>query len=110
MHKAKRLFAVAACSLTVAGLGAGSALAGEITGSGKWIAGSESAPLNGKSFCAYSGLNDNYVLGNPLPDEDGFTQTQNWGSLSREARAFLTSIGQNPGLACNPTRTTFGEG
>jgi hypothetical protein len=117
MHKAKRLFAVAACSLTVAALGAGSALAGEITGSGKWIAGSEAAPLNGNSFCAYSGLNDNYVLGNLktdadgnlLPDADGFTHNQNWGHVSKEDRAFLTSIGLNPGMACNPNKTTFGE-
>ena len=109
MSKPKRLFAVLACSLTVAALSAGSALAGEITGNGKWIAGSETAPLNGKSPCAFSGLNDNYVLGNPVPDEDGFTHTQNWGQAGQEARAFLTSIGLNPGIACNPTRTTFGE-
>ena len=110
MLKAKRLFAVAACSFAVAALGAGSAFAGEITGNGKWIAGSEAAPLNGNSPCAYSGLNDNYVLGNPVPDADGFTHTQNWGSLSKDARAFLTTIGFNPGIACNPTKTTFGEG
>ncbi len=105
MHKAKRLFAVAACSLTVAALGAGSAFAGEITGNGKWIAGSEAAPLNGKSDCAYSGRNDNSVLGNPLPDADGFTRTQSWGQLPKEAREFLTSIGSNPGIACNPSKS-----
>ena len=109
MSKAKRLFAVLACSLTVVALSAGSALAGEITGNGKWIAGSETAPLKGNSPCAYSGLNDNYVLGNPVPDADGFTHTQNWGQAGQEGRAFLTSIGLNPGIACNPTKTTFGE-
>lgn len=82
----------------------GSAFAGEITGSGKWIAGSEDAALHGTSSCAYSVLNDNFVLGHPLPDEDGFTRTQAWGQLDRTARAFLTSIGVSPGSACNPTR------
>jgi hypothetical protein len=109
MHRAKRLLVVGACGLAVAALGAGSAFAGEITGNGKWIAGSETAPLKGKSPCAFSGLNDNYVLGNPLPDEDGFTHTQNWGQAGQEGRAFLTGLGLNPGIACNPTKTTFGE-
>jgi hypothetical protein len=58
--------------------------AGEITGSGKWIAGSEGAALNGNSPCSYSGLNDNYVIGGvPLPDAAGFTQVQNWGHLKQ---------------------------
>jgi hypothetical protein len=83
-------------------VGVGSAFAGEITGSGKWIAGSESAPLNGKSDCAYSGLNDNYVLGNPLPDEDGFTRTQSWGQVVRNAGP----LGGVPGRACNPSTAT----
>ena len=85
-------------------VGAGSAFAGEITGSGKWIAGSESAPLKGKSDCAYSGLNDNYVLGNPVPDADGFTRTQSWGQVIRNAGP----LGGVPGSACNPTRATGG--
>ena len=86
----------------VACLGAGSAFAGEITGSGKWIAGSESAPLKGKSDCAYSGLNDNYVLGNPLPDVDGFTRTQSWGQI---ARLPGSQGGGVPGTACNPIKS-----
>ena len=36
----RRLLAVAACAAAVVGVGAGSAFAGEITGNGKWIAGS----------------------------------------------------------------------
>lgn len=91
-------------AITAAAIAAGPASAGEITGSGKWIAGSETAPLAGKSECAYSGLNDNSVLGNPLPDEDGFTRTQSWGQLDQSTRAFLTSIGVNPGNACNPAK------
>jgi hypothetical protein len=96
-------------AVAFAALAGGTAFAGEITGSGKWIRGSESAPLNGKSACAYSGLNDNYVLGNPIPDHDGFSRTQSWGQLDRATRAFLTSIGVNPGIACNPTRSSGGE-
>ena len=44
--------------------------AGEVTGNGHYIAGSDAAPLHGNSPCAYSGLNSNYVFGNPLPDRD----------------------------------------
>lgn len=101
----RRVLAVAACTAAVVGVGAGSAFAGEITGNGKWIAGSETAPLKGKSECAYSGLNDNYVLGNPVPDADGFTHTQNWGQVGQEGRAFLTGLGLNPGIACNPSKS-----
>jgi len=92
-------------AIALAAVGAGSAFAGEITGSGKWIAGSEPAPLNGKSDCAYSGLNDNYVLGKPLPDSDGFTRTQSWGQVIRNAGP----LGGVPGTACNPTKATGGE-
>lgn len=105
MRRFKTIGAVAVCA-AVAAVAAGSASAGEITGSGKWIAGSETAPLNGKSECAYSGLNDNYVLGNPLPDADGFTRTQSWGQLDKATRDFLTSIGVNPSISCNPTKAT----
>jgi hypothetical protein len=43
----KRLFAAALCPPAIACLSSGSAFAGEITGNGKWIAGSPDAPLNG---------------------------------------------------------------
>ena len=101
----RRLVAVAGCVVAVVGVGAGSAFAGEITGNGKWIAGSETAPLHGKSECAYSGQNDNWQLGNPVPDADGFSRTQSWGQVGQEGRAFLTSIGLNPGNACNPSKS-----
>jgi hypothetical protein len=101
------LFATAFSAALLASAGAGSAFAGEITGNGKWIAGSESAPLNGKSDCAYSGVNDNYVLGNPVPDADGFTRTQSWGQVvSQQPGAGLGGV---PGTACNPSKATGGE-
>lgn len=78
--------------------------AGEITGSGKSLK-NEDGTLNGKSACAFSGLNDTYTGDPTEPDEDGFFRTQNWGQLAAEVKAFLTSIGSNPGNACNPTRS-----
>jgi hypothetical protein len=103
--RTRSFLAAAFCTVVVGAVGVGSALAGEINGNGKWIAGSESAQLNGKSECAYSGLNDNYVLGNPLPDSDGFTRTQSWGQVVRNAGP----LGGVPGTACNPTQATGGE-
>ena len=100
----RRIFAVAACVAAVASVGAGSAFAGEITGNGKWIAGSPDEPLNGKSECAYSGQNDTYSGDPAVPDADGFYRTQSWGQVGKEGRAFLTSIGVNPGIACNPSK------
>jgi hypothetical protein len=101
------VLAVAAFAL----VGVASAFAGEVTGSGHYINGSDSAALQGKSDCAYSGLNDNYVFGTAgpgNPDADGFTRTQNWGQVGQAGRAFLTSIGLNPGIACNPSKATGG--
>ena len=109
-----RLKKLAVTVLAVAALalvGVASAFAGEVTGNGHYIAGSNEAPLNGNSDCAYSGLNDNYVFGTAgpgNPDADGFTRTQNWGQVGSAGRAFLTSIGLNPGIACNPSKATGG--
>ena len=76
------------------------AVAGEITGNGKWIAGSPDAPLQGNSECAYSGQQDD-------PTEPGANPiAQAWGLIAKFVRDFLTSIGNNPGVACNPTRAT----
>lgn len=56
-----RLFAVAACGVAAVGLGASSAFAGEITGSGKGGPNGDGTPggtLNSSSQCAFSGLED----------------------------------------------------
>lgn len=92
----KRIVAVAACTVAVAGLGAGSAFAGEITGNGKWIAGSEAAPLNGKSECAYSGQNDEFVLGEP----GDWGRTQSFGQIVRFVRGPIGGAADG----CNPNR------
>jgi hypothetical protein len=89
---------VAACAASILGLAATGAVAGEITGNGKWIAGSETAPLNGKSECAYSGQED-------IP---GGFQAQSWGLIPKAMRAFLATIGMHPGIACNPTKAAPG--
>jgi len=102
MLRFKKVGVAVVAATMLATVGVGSAFGGEITGNGKWIAGSESAPLKGRSACAYSGRNDNSVLGNPLPDADGFTRTQSWGQVIRNAGP----LGGVPGTACNPTRAT----
>jgi hypothetical protein len=96
----KRLLAAAVCAVGIASLTAGSAFAGEITGNGKYIAGSDAAPLHGQSECAYSGQNDEYQLG-----DTSAPRTQSWGSdfASEGVHAGV------PGTACNPTRSGGGE-
>jgi hypothetical protein len=94
----KRL-AVALCAAAALGLTSGSAFAGEITGNGKWIAGSEEAPLHGNSECAFSGQNDEFHL---FPDED-WPRTQSWGQIIREGAPPVGGHVGVPGVACNPT-------
>jgi hypothetical protein len=74
------------------------AIAGEITGNGKWIAGSPDAPLNGKSICAYSGQEDEPVAGG--------AKSQSWGRIPKFIRDIITAAGGNPGISCNPTKAT----
>ncbi|GGO89851.1 hypothetical protein GCM10011584_20290 [Nocardioides phosphati] len=90
---------VAAIALTV--LGATSAQAGEITGTGDSLKLPDGS-LHGASICAFSGLNDAYSGDPSVPDEDGFTRTQNWGQISKDGKEFLTSVGFNPGKSCKP--------
>ena len=103
----RRLLVMAVTVLAVASLGANVALAGEVTGNGKSLKNPDGT-LNGKSECAFSGLNDTYTGDPDVPDADGFTRTQNWGQVGREGRLFLTSIGVNPANACNPARAHGG--
>jgi hypothetical protein len=95
----KSLVAAALCASAVAAMGAGSASAGEITGNGKPTA----IRANANSICAFSGQND----GNP-PLGRTAEHVQSWGQTPKEGeppaqpgRDFLTSIGSNPGKACN---------
>jgi hypothetical protein len=98
----RRAFAVFTLCALLLGVAGNTALAGEITGTGKSLK-QPDGRLHGKSACAFSGLNDTYS-GNPnVPDADGFFRTQSWGQIDRPTRAFLTTIGLAPGSACNPT-------
>lgn len=80
-------------------VGAGGAYAGEITGNGKSLK-NDDGTLNGKSECAYSGREDD-------PGSGDFKSpiAQSWGQLPKAVRDFLTSIGNNPGVACNPRKS-----
>ena len=78
------LLAVAACA-AVAGLSAGSAFAGEVTGNGK----PTGAPENSNSICSFSGQND----GNPPPG-----RVQSYGQDVKEGRADPHVF--NPGDIC----------
>jgi hypothetical protein len=108
-----RAILAAIAVMAMVALTAGSALAGEMTGNGQYITGSNNTPLHGNSDCAYSGQEDlQYVdadgnlLATPTKGVPG--HAQNWGQLGPEARAFFTSIGLNPGIACNPTKAGAG--
>ncbi len=70
------------------GLGASAAGAGEITGNGT------DNVVKVNFFCAYSGLND-------LIDEMDPGKTQNWGTIPKEFRDTLRSIGVSPNTECN---------
>ena len=91
-------------SALVLGALATTTYAGEITGNGKSLK-NDDGTLNGKSACAFSGLNDTFSGDPTVPDDDGFTRTQNWGQLAKEVRDILKSVGFNPGNACNPKRS-----
>jgi len=109
-HRGKnRLILAFAAATLVASLSAGAVAAGEITGNGKL------KDVNGRSACAFSGQEDlQWYLddGNTMPRPaativKGFpSHAQSWGQIPKADRAFLTSIGHNPGIACNPTRAT----
>jgi hypothetical protein len=85
-------------------LGSSVAMAGEITGNGKSLHVEDSkwgTGLHARSVCAFSGQED-------LQFETGGSKgvpghAQSWGQIPKSDRDFLTSIGLNPGKACNPT-------
>ena len=85
--RSRRIALAAAATGALLVLGSGTAIAGEVTGNGKPL------PVNGKSICAYSGLNDKITTFEP-------TRTQSYGT-------FLVLYGKealpSPGVACNPT-------
>ena len=106
--RTKSFFAAAACAAVVACVGAGSALAGEVTGpfpngtplwTGTIVVNGVVVghTLHGNSICAFSGLN--------IPSEDGDpSRVQSYGQVVK----FVVSLGGKgsdlggiPGTACN---------
>ncbi len=107
MAGTKSLLAVAACAAVVAAVGAGSALAGEVTGNGKLtpIGAAPDAVPHASSICSFSGQND----GEP-PVGRTAEQVQNWGQTTKEDRDSLATIGFHPGDSCNGHRGFFAGG
>lgn len=101
----KRLLAVATCAVAVMGVGASGAFAGEVTGSGK------NADQNqGKSWCSYSGLNDDpdaplEPAGPGNPNGPG-GKSQSYGQDVK--LGFADPSGDKdggPGVLCNPNKS-----
>ena len=108
-RRLSRLATASAAAALVVVLGAGTALAGEITGNGQL------KQVNGKSPCAYSGQEDLqwYTTDADTQQKDVVVRgdpghAQSWGQIPKAVRDQLTLIGMNPGIDCNPTRSTFG--
>ena len=88
----KRILATMVVALATVGATGTAASAGEITGTGK------PTPINGynaNSICAFSGLDD---MDFEAPVQPGVVQ--NWGTIPKEFREFLATIGEHPGTAC----------
>ena len=79
-------------------IGANAAVAGEVDGKGNPIPGG----TKGQSECSYSGQQDDAAA------DAGFfkgDRVQSWGQIPKWFRDILTSIGSNPGAACNPKKS-----
>jgi hypothetical protein len=107
---ASRVGMAIATAAVVLGLSAGAVFAGEITGNGTLKA------VNGHSACAYSGQEDLqwFTDDSDTTRKDVATRgvpghAQSWGQIPKAIRDQLTLIGLNPGIACNPTRSTGEE-
>jgi hypothetical protein len=86
----------AVCVTALGGFGAGQASAGEITGHGDTLYTNDTThELHGASECAYSGLNDDYVLGDHTA-----SRTQTFPQFKRDFAPDLPP--GTPGYACNP--------
>lgn len=92
----KSMTLVAVCG-ALAALGAAPALAGEVTGSGK-----RENQNQGRSWCSFSGLNDD--PGAPLDGPNGpGGRSQSFGQENR--LGLRDPHLENPGTFCNPNRT-----
>jgi hypothetical protein len=108
--RTKKVVATVGAAALLLSVGASSVFAGEITGNGRLKV------VNGHSPCAYSGQEDLqwYTTDADTQLKDSFTRgdpshAQSWGQIPKAVRDQLTLIGMNPGIDCNPTRSTFGD-
>ena len=110
----RRLFSAVCATVLILGLSAGAALGGEITGNGKLLhtdSGKWGTGLHARSVCAYSGqedqqffTDDSQTMRKPVPTKGDPGHAQSWGQIPKAVRGFLTSIGEAPGLSCNPIK------
>jgi hypothetical protein len=108
----RRLVGAACAAALIASLGASAAFAGEFTGNGKSLhvegGGKWGTGLHARSMCAFSGQEDlQFVDDHDVPHATtkGVPgHAQSWGQIPKEFRDFLTSVGSNPGIACNPNK------
>jgi hypothetical protein len=95
----KRSLAAAICAAGVLGLGANAAFAGEVTGSG-----ANADQNQGKSWCSFSGLNDD--PGAPL---DGSGPNGPGGTSQSYGQNVMLGLDNpheaTPGFFCNPNLT-----
>lgn len=99
----RRLIVVAVCAAMMVIASFGTAFAGEVTGNGKSLKIEDSkwdTGLHARSFCAYSGQEDDQFKPGGSKGDPGHAQS--WGQIPKDFRDFLTSIGEYPGNACNP--------
>lgn len=113
----RRLVSAVSVAVLLLAISASTALAGEITGNGRKVmtiadGGKWGTGLHARSECAYSGQEDLQWFQDEgtdqVPVEDPVKgvpkHSQSWGQIPKADREFLTSIGMNPGLACNPKK------
>ena len=103
----KRFGLAISAAAVVLSLSASAAFAGEITGNGTL------KDVNGRSFCAFSGQEDlqwyadqGDTILKPVPTRGDPGHAQSWGQIPKAIRDQLTVAGFNPGIACNPNKTT----
>jgi hypothetical protein len=99
MPKLRSIGAAASAAILILALGAGSAFAGEVTGSGK-----NSNQNQGKSWCSFSGHNDD--PGAPLDGSGPNGPGGHSQSFGQDVKLGLADPHEgNPGTFCNPNRT-----
>jgi hypothetical protein len=91
--RARRTVSAFGIAALLVSIGAGSALAGEVTGNGKSTPISE---FRAKSICSFSGQNDRVEGEGPVEP-----RVQNWGTIPKVVRDELALHGEHPGDACN---------